>query len=161
MNWIAVLNLTPMVIGMMITLYLLIKHTQLMIPKWDAVRDFTVFLLIAIVIRHAITGQNPSIPNIDPFWFTLVFWEDAFHMVPFYFAFKKWGINKYTKAFAAVLIIFFAAGHYYHGILGMLVTATYPVIMYWTAKKYNIGTSMICHIIFDLMLYHSVRILNL
>lgn len=149
-------------LGVVVTVYLYIFTDHLKI-KWDKFAQFFAFMCLLIMAQNALNGGKsaPSLADVDPSNFLLVFWEDAIFMVPFYFAIEKYGKNFFTISLAVVSSLFFAYGHLYHGLFGAIVTAFYPYfISYHFSKKTSIGTVMVCHILYDLMLYYSTIILN-
>ena len=87
----------------------------------------------------------------------LVFWEDAFYVIPMFLAvklLKKWYL--YTPIIA-LLSIDFALGHQYQGNHAVFITALYPFfISYRFGKKYGLGTIMICHVIYDFITVYTM-----
>lgn len=148
-------------LGTGITLYLYIFTEHIKI-KWDKFAQFFAFMCLLLMAQNAIHGGDSpaSLADVEPYHYLLVFWEDAIFMVPIYFLMEKYGKNVYTICFAILSSLFFAYGHLYHGLFGALVTAFYPYfISHHYAKKTSIGTVMVCHITYDLMLYYSTIIL--
>lgn len=129
---------------------------------WDKFSQFFAFMCFIIMVRTAFTGSNnPSLGSAPAFMLNFVWWEDLVFMTPMYFAFEKFGKNKYTIGLAVALSLTFASGHLYHGYFGAFTSALTPYfIMYTYAKRTSIGTVMACHVLYDLMLFYSVRILN-
>ena len=128
---------------------------------WDKFSQFFAFMCFILMVRTAFTGaNNPSLGSAPAFFLNFVWWEDLVFMTPMYFAFEKFGKNRYTIGLAVALSLTFASGHLYHGYLGALSSALIPYfIMYNYAKRTSIGTVMVCHVLYDLMLFYSVRIL--
>jgi membrane protease YdiL (CAAX protease family) len=114
-----------------------------------------------MMVRHAITGgKSPGLANVYPWEYTLVWWEDLVFSFPILLAMNKWGRNKWTISLAVVLSLLFGSGHIYHGLTGALTTCIYPYfISYRYSKKTSLGTVMVCHVMYDLMLFYSVRVL--
>ena len=137
--------------------------------EWKGVGAFLGFLALTTVARIAtfsfLTDIDPSfqVPSVPPeilasgVWsLLLVFWEDAFFVLPIHYAFKK------CKPWVAITVavamtISFAMGHEYQGYWGMAVTALYPyVISYRLGKKYGYGTIMVCHILYDFATVYTI-----
>lgn len=139
-----------------IYLYFFTDHLKI---QWDKFAQFFAFMCFVIMAQDALSGgaRSVSLADVHPAHFLTVFWEDAVFMVPMYFAFEKYGKNKFTISLAVILSLLFALGHLYHGLVGAIVTAFYPYFLsYRYAKKTSIGTVMACHVLYDLMLYYSV-----
>ena len=147
-------------VSALICIYLYFTTDHLKV-KWDKVAQFFVFMCLILMARNAIAPSNPSLPDIDPSGFVMVWWEDIWFSFPVLLAMNKWGKNKYTITLAVTLSILFALGHMYHGLTGMLITSIYPYfISYRYSKKTSLGTVMVCHVMYDLMLFYCVRLLT-
>lgn len=87
----------------------------------------------------------------------LVFWEDAFYVIPIFLlikVFKKWYLY---MPLVVLLSIDFALGHQYQGNHAVFITALYPFfISYHFGKKYGLGTVMICHVVFDFIAVYTM-----
>lgn len=136
-------------------------RTEHLNVKWDKVAQFFTFMCFLMMVRHAITGgKSPSLADVYPWEYTLVWWEDLVFSFPILLAMNKWGRNKWTISLAVILSLAFGSGHIYHGIVGAAVSCIYPFfISYRYSKKTSLGTVMVCHVMYDLMLFYSVRIL--
>jgi hypothetical protein len=147
--------------SILLTMAYLFFRTDHLKIKWDKFAQFFAFMCFVLVVRHAWTdGKSPGLADVKTWEYTLVWWEDLIFMTPMYYAFHKWGRNKYTIGLAIALSLWFGSGHIYHGITGALTSCLYPYfISYYYAKRTSIGTVMACHVLYDLMLFYSVRVL--
>lgn len=81
-----------------------------------------------------------------------VWWEDACFVLPYLLLSSYLGKKSYIlfPLFVASSA-FFSMGHAYQG-PGGYVTFIFPFVSYFYAKKYGAGTTMLCHILYDVTL---------
>ena len=128
--------------------------------SWDKISQFVGFLALIFTWRllqanflytTGLMEQFPQNPVGMPFWtMGLVFWEDFFFAVPIYFICKhmthKW--LKFSLIFAISAL--FGLGHLYQGWEAVFILAFMPYfVTYRYGKQYGFGTTMICHILYD------------
>lgn len=98
--------------------------------------------------------------NQIPFWrFGLVFWEDAFFAIPIYYMIDRWNWSKYIyMPFIAITAVVFGLGHMYQFEMAYFATLIVPYFVFYKAgRKYGFGTSMICHILFDMITFITLK----
>jgi hypothetical protein len=154
-------------IGCAIILLVYLFDRQLIRVQWNSLASFIAFLLVFVVAQIAIgsytfNGFVPSNPlkDIESWRLALVFWEDAFYVIPMYYAFKidKTKYQIPSILFAVVMSLWFGSGHLYQGIMGAVVTSFYPYfISLRYARKVGFGTVMLAHILYDFAILFLVR----
>jgi hypothetical protein len=154
------------IIGIIITVYLILFHRHDIRVELDKVAKFLAFMAIVTAFRLALGSyfQTPPLSDSFPiqFWqFALVFWEDAYFVAPLYFTYKMRD-HKYFKyvwyALAIYLSVDFGLGHAYQGLKGVIITSIYPVfISLRYSRKVGIGTVMVCHILYDMITYTTAK----
>src|SRR5690606_19924907 len=105
---------------------------------------------------------NKGIEHI-PFWrLALVFWEDAFFAIPIYYMKDKWKWSRYLwMPITAALSIAFGVGHMYQFEMAFFAALLIPYLFFYKyGVKYGFGTTMICHILFDMFTIITFRLLS-
>ena len=113
---------------------------------------FTLFSFGFDMFQINIIDINQGFSSI-PFWrLATVFWEDAFFAIPIYYMKDRWKWSEYIwLPITAALSIYFAQAHMYQFEMAYFATLIVPyLIFYRYGKKYGFGTSMTCHILFDM-----------
>jgi len=164
--------LIPFFIGVLITVIMIIKKPTLMKADFSKIASFLAFMAIITVGRISFCSFMSSIdptflPQIPdalynhPMWrFLLVFWEDAFFVLPMVFAFK------YLKNWMAIPIViglslWFGSGHLYQGWWAVIITSLYPYfISYKYGLKVGFGTVMLCHILYDFITTYTIMFMG-
>ena len=154
-------------IGVALTILVSIFRSNVMRVELNKVASFLALLVIVTCARIAAydfmvdidPNYMPKIPPelyYAPVWhFMLVFWEDAFFVLPMILAFK------YLKKSIAILVaitlsLIFAHGHLYQGYIAVAITSLYPYfISYKYSKKFGMGTVMVCHILYDFITFYT------
>lgn len=133
--------------------------------KLDSVAKFMAFMFTIMLIKICIwNGQMvPShykIASMQGFLF--VFLEDAFFVMLPYYICKKLN-NKYAKLIVWLFFsILFGYGHIYLGVVWACITLLYPYfISYNYAKKSTFATVMVCHFVYDCLIFLLPKINNL
>jgi len=141
--------------------------------EWVSIAKFIGFISLVTCFRIAMFsflmengGSETLNQHIDnnfikiPVWrLILVFWEDAFFVLPLVFC------RKYIHPKLWILLFIFSSfsfglGHIYQGISAVFVTALYPyLVSYRYGMKYGFGTIMICHILYDFITYYIAKFL--
>ena len=158
--------------GILILLAYQIFDRKTIRVEWRSVASFCAFLTILTAVR--ISGYSylletmpgftlPKVPEVilgmGIHKIILVFWEDAFFVLPIYFAMKRCRIWV-AVPLIIVLSAIFGMGHAYQGYWGIFVTSLYPFcISYRFGKKYGFGTVMICHILYDFATIYTLYFL--
>lgn len=117
-----------------------------------AMARLVIFSLLYDFIGLKITDLNSAV-NTIPLWvLSTVFWEDAFFGITIYYLIDKFKTPKYIWLPAvSALSILFAVHHMYQFELAYFSTILIPFFIFYTlGKKYGFGTTMVCHIIFDI-----------
>lgn len=138
---------------------------------YKAIRKFLIFMGCLSLFRMIIfyltsniiaTEVVKTIPFTSLFW---VFWEDAFFvLIPL--ALKKiipktgkmLYVNNIVFAIAmSGMSLLFMYGHSYQGNIGYL-TVIYPfLIAYRYGIKVGFGTVMVCHVLYDIITYSTIK----
>lgn len=164
MEWLQ--QITQFHIGCLILLLFAIFDKNTVRVQWDSLAKFIAFLCVIFVLRISaisFAGELPQLPPelMRPTWpFALVFWEDAFYVLPLLFMDKfKWLRKWYIwYPVAIALSINFGLGHAYQGLQGILITSIYPVLIsYRYSKKVGMGTVMLAHILYDFSTFWMVK----
>lgn len=123
----------------------------------------TFFRLTLFSLGHDL-GQdlasiNQGLAGLSFWRFATVFWEDAFFAIPIYYMIDRWNWSKYiTYPFMAITAIIFGLGHMYQFEMAYFATLVIPYMVFYRAgKKYGFGTSMICHILFDMITFLTLK----
>lgn len=138
--------------------------------EWDAISRFLAFMTLATCLRlafydlmvkfapQAIPQMHQQLIEMPKILFAMVWWEDAFFVLPIFLAFKY--CNKYLAIAVAIFFsMWFGFGHAYQGLYGVMITSIYPVfISLRYGRKYGFGTVMICHILYDFLTYYAIVI---
>ena len=156
------------VIGMVVARFT--SEKDLFRVSWDKISQFVAFLAVVFVWRliqanflytNDLMEQFPKSPTAMPFWtMGLVFWEDFFFAVPIYFICKhmKHKLLKFSLIFA--LSALFGLGHLYQGWQAVFILAFMPYfVTYRYGKLYGFGTTMICHILYDVSTVVFIKLL--
>ena len=141
---------------------------------WGALSKFQAFLVMLTLFRIAqfsfayesgagIPGMGP-IGQISPWQFFLVFWEDAFYVLPMVFLRKfKWTSKWYIwyPIFIA-MSAWFGHGHLYQGLYAAVVISLAPYFLsYRYGSKFGFGTIMLSHICYDFVTFYTIKLLPL
>lgn len=140
--------------------------------SWDKVAQFIAFLVCIFVFRllkiqfMLSTGLINQLPQLSPeqnmnkWTMGLVFWEDFFFAVPIYFMMKYMKTKWLRVTLIMALSILFGLGHMYEGWSACFVLAFMPYfVTYNYGKKYGFGTTMLCHILYDMSTIMIIRLL--
>lgn len=84
-----------------------------------------------------------------------VWWEDLFYVFPALFALYAGMPRWIVYPLLGVMSFDFMLGHMYQGAIGH-ITFFYPFISLWAARKWGLGTSMVCHIAYDVAVVLSL-----
>lgn len=165
MEWIQ--QISQFHIGCFILLLYMIFDKNTVRVQWDSLAKFIAFLCVVFVLRISMISASGDLPLNPaelanrPSWpFALVFWEDAFYVLPLMFMdkfkwLKKWFI---WWPVAIALSVHFGLGHAYQGNTAIFITAIYPIfISYRYAKKVGMGTVMLGHILYDFSTFWMVK----
>lgn len=149
------------------------KYKKLLRIKPICVLKFVGYMAVISVCRYLILKFVSSSESIDaarsmahfiPWQATLgVFWEDACHAMPLVLAglmFRESKIYSWlSKPLLVMVMLSFACGHVYQGILPALAISFYIPVTMNLAKKYGFGTVMCCHIIYDMSTLLTIRLM--
>ena len=148
------------------------KHA--MRADFGAVAKFLAFMAMVTCIRIAgydfmmrtgtpLPGVPPELSAIGLWRLILVFWEDAFYVLPIYWMSKYEKDKKFkllTWSWALGLSLNFALGHAYQGLGGVAMTFFYPFfISFRYGKKNGFGTIMMCHILYDFITVMTIKLM--
>jgi membrane protease YdiL (CAAX protease family) len=156
--------------GCLIILLFLIFDRRTIRVDFLALAKFTLFMWVISSIRLTvmILTASSDISIVDPnalagieMWMLfLVFWEDAFFVLPFVFLSKFKFTNKWYIWWPLMIIssVFFGFGHLYQGAIAVAVTSLYPYfISYRYGNRFGFGTVMLCHILYDVMTFLTFK----
>lgn len=156
---------------LMVYLTLASQYRNILRVEPKAIWKFLKFLGIITVLRFfmfkfltpADTIESVrNVANLIPLGAVLgVFWEDAVHTMPLVlsglmFAKSKWHKWLYKPAVAMVMMSF-ASGHIYQGVIPAAAISIYILVSINMGKKYGFGTVMICHMLYDMITLLSMR----
>ena len=160
-----------MIVGFLITLIVIKYDPKVIRVEFKAIKNFMALLFLLTFLRlflfsvaHSLgidmLGINKGIGHIEFWRFGLVFWEDAFFAIPIYYMIDKWKWSKYISLpIIAALSIWFGTGHMYQFEAAYFATLVIPyAIFYKFGKRHGFGTTMICHILFDLVTFLTFKI---
>lgn len=113
------------------------------------------------LIVNLLVGRFPPLLPVNASSLLFVFWEDAiFSILLIYYAEKflpRWAF--YTLAVISSAV--FGLGHLYQGWLVVILLSFYPYfVSYKWGKRVGYGTIMICHIIYDLIIYGNTNLIH-
>jgi len=152
--------------GLLILVLFLLFDKNTVRIQWDSLAKFLAFIVVVILFRISLfsySGDIPSIPpELDrPVWpFALVFWEDAFFVLPLFFLNKIKCLSKWYIWYpvAIALSINFGLGHAYQGVLAVFEAGLYvTLVSYRYGKKVGMGTVMLAHIIYDFSTFYTIK----
>ena len=155
--------LIPYFLGAVICLVIYNTNKDLLKVKLDSVSKFLTFMVFVVAYKLTVISffNTPVSDAPFPFWsLSMVWWEDAVFAIPIYFISQSIRLNKLLK-FSLILLIslLFGVGHAYQGIVGILVTSLYPYfISVRYGKVHGFGTVMVCHIIYDMIIYSTIKL---
>lgn len=142
------------------------KHRDILRVNVKSVVKWALWLCVVAVIRYFLFTKLASPEQIMksleavlwiPWQLTLsVWWEDAVHVLPLLLIDRmlpqEWKWKR--RAVMIPLIIFmqisFGLGHVYQGNLAALGLSFYIPFTFRIAKEKGIGTTMLCHVLYDL-----------
>jgi len=149
-------------------------NERLMRVELEGISKFIAFMSLVVVLRLCLFdflmtvvpkqflemfyNSYKTLAQISLWRLALVFWEDAFFVLPMVFM-----INRFSKwiwiPFVAAMSIVFGMAHGYQGEWAILVTAIYPYfISYRLGKIHGFGTVMLCHILYDVITYFTLHL---
>jgi len=153
-----------MATGFLIFAIVLWKDREILRFDYKAVQTFLWFMVgltflrfflfsIAAEFGLYITDINQGLEHIKFWRLGLVFWEDAFFAIPIYYMVDKWKWKEYIwLPITAILSIRFGIGHMYQFEAAYFAALLIPYLAFYRyGKKYGFGTSMVCHILFDMI----------
>ncbi len=146
------------VLGLILFIYGIKKHPDLMRFDLNKVFKFAIIFSIAFFIRGILyVWLNEKGAVVDLYSqginsLLAVWWEDCVFVLPFLILHKNMGKKSYYlfPVFIATSF-YFALGHLYQGPTGW-VSFIYPFISFYFARKNGLGTVMLCHIIYDVLI---------
>lgn len=157
-------------IGIAIFFLVLWKDKSVMRIDFNILKNFMALMVLLTFFRlflfsvvnefgFRITDINQGIGQIEFWRFGLVFWEDAFFALPIYYMIDKWKWSQYIYLpIIAVLSICFGLGHMYQFEAAYFATLIIPYgVFYKFGKRYGFGTTMICHILFDMITFLTFK----
>lgn len=163
-----------MAIGFLIFAIVLWKDREVLRFDPKAVQTFLWFMVGLTFVRFVlfsiaaefglhIADINQGIDQIKFWRLALVFWEDAFFAIPIYYMADKWKWKEYIwLPIATVLSIRFGLGHMYQFEIAYFAALLIPYMAFYRyGKKYGFGTSMTCHILFDMITIITFKVTHL
>lgn len=160
------------ILGLVIFAVVLWKDPKTLRINLDVIKTFLTLMVLLTFFRLfifslsktflgiSIADVNGGFADIEFWRLGLVFWEDAFFAIPIYYMADKWKWKEYIwLPIAAALSVYFAQGHMYQFELAYLFALIIPyTIFYRFGKMYGFGTTMICHILFDMITILTFKI---
>jgi hypothetical protein len=139
---------------------------------WGVIAKFMAFMGIVaclLICRTSLflelgwidSPYDPIAGRLNHWSLGMVFWEDAFYVLPIYL-FRKYLTNRWYLwvPLAAGLSLHFGWGHGYQGNWAIAITALYPFfISYRYGLRVGFGTVMICHILYDHVLVYLNKLM--
>lgn len=130
-------------------------------------KAFTNFLKIVLIgsslsiALNTVLGRIPPLLPVEASSLLFVWWEDVlFSLLFIYYAEKllpRWAFY----IVAVISSVVFGLGHLYQGWLAAILVSFYPYfISYKYGKKHGFMTIMVCHVVFDLVIYGNTYILQ-
>lgn len=159
-----------LIAGLVIFLLVFLFDRKLLRIDLKVIQTFLTLMVLMTFFRLAlfsflqsmgidVLSLNEGIGAI-PFWrFATVFWEDAFFAIPIYYMIDKWKWHRYIyMPIIAIASIYFGLGHMYQFEMAYFAALIIPYAVFYKAgKKYGFGTSMICHILFDMITFLTFK----
>jgi hypothetical protein len=152
-----------MIVGLLIFVLVFWKDRKTLHFDLNVVQKFITLMILFTFARFTLLSVlsdfglnifdlNKGIETLSFWRLALVFWEDAFFALPIYYMVDKWKWSKYIwMPIAAVLSIRFGLGHIYQFELAYIASLLIPyAVFYRMGRKYGFGTTMTCHILFDM-----------
>lgn len=163
-----------MIAGLIIFALVYWKDRDVLCVNLEKVHFFVFLMILLTLLRLwlasvlnvfdlGITDINNGLSQV-PFWtLGLVFWEDAFFGISIYYMIDKWKWSKYIYLpIVATISIWFGLGHMYQFDLAYFATLVLPyMVFYKLGKKYGFGTTMVCHVIFDMFTFLTFKLSTL
>lgn len=162
-----------MYLGFLIIVFVLWEDRKIMRLDFKAVQVFITLMILLTFLRIALAsaihdaGFNPLDVNKGinqvSFWqLGLVFWEDAFFAAPIYYMKDRLRLPRFVwLPIVAALSIYFALGHLYQSELAFFATLLIPYFVFYKfGKKYGFGTTMVCHVLFDMFTLLTFKMLS-
>lgn len=141
-----------------------LKIDRKAVVNFLSIMTIVTFLRLAILsFTHAIginAFDTSALSNIQFWQFALVFWEDAFFAMSIYYIKDVFKFSKYIWIpFTIIISLYFGQGHLYQGLVAGLVSCIVPYyVFYKLGLKYGFGTTMLCHVLYDMITYTTVKL---
>lgn len=149
------------------------EYKSILAVDIKAIGGFLKFMIGVIAIRYLLFpflygNMDPEVlkqmANFIPWQTTsMVFWEDAVFILPLILLAKNYGEKKWYKYLSTPLLIAnmitFGSGHMYQGPIAAACLSMYIPIVMNIAKKYGAGTTMICHICYDMITLIALKLM--
>ena len=162
-----------MLIGFLILGLVYWKDRELLRFDFQAVKSFIAIMVFLTFFRLAlfsfgidIFGENIVYLNKGlrqvSFWkFSLVFWEDSLFAIPIYYMKDKWQWSKYLWVpIVTISSAYFGIGHMYQFDAAFFFALVVPYFLFYRyGVKYGFGTTMTCHILFDMFTFLTFKLL--
>jgi len=159
-------------IGLFITILAIWRDPKIMRVDFKSINTFITIMILFAMFRLVLFSLSNDIFQLDvvslnqgvdqiKFWrLALVFWEDAFFAIPIYYMKDKWKWSKYIWIpIVIALSIQFGLGHIYQHPYAFFAALPVPYLLFYIfGKKYGFGTTMICHILFDMFTILTFKI---
>lgn len=129
----------------------------------EAIKNFVVLMILFTFVRFAlfsfgaefgfdINQFNQGASKVRFWQLTLVFLEDASFGIPIYYMIDKLKLSRYIwMPVVAAMSIIFGLGHMYQFEAAFLISLIIPYFVFYEfGRKYGFGTTMICHVLFDM-----------
>jgi hypothetical protein len=142
------------------------KYQYLLRVEPKAVKFLTCFVFVLGIVRYfcyqkfhqmTIIPVDLKAAQAIPWWVALgVYSEDAIYVLPFVIFKDVVHGKKYMRLFYYALMFLmclsFGAGHLYQSVATGIFMMFYIPIMMDLVRQFGVGTTMICHTIFDLVM---------
>lgn len=158
-------------IGLALTLVVYVFDRKTIRFDIQVVSKFLVIMFLVTLLRTAIMSLASSLgydvisigsalSRIKFYQFALVFWEDAVFAMSIYYIKDVFKLSKYIWIpIAVILSAYFGYGHVYQGDWVGVITCFIPFFVFYKyGAKYGFGTTMVCHIAYDMITYATVKL---
>lgn len=124
--------------------------------EWKFVKEVSLYIVLSKILTVFLIGVRPELLKmINPATLFFVYWEDVvFVITPFLIMSRCKSLKTYIPCLMlfTALTIFFGIFHLYQGPVG-LIAILMPWISMEIGRKRGFGTSIMLHILFDILSY--------
>jgi hypothetical protein len=153
-----------LIAGAVITALTLLFDRKAMKLNSNSLSKFISIMVAITLIRWSVmsfsgVNANEITLSIPMHWFLFVLWEDAVFSLPIYWLKDKFKVSRYIWVPLVISSsVYFAIGHLYQGQSGWITIILPYFAGYKLGKKYGFGTTMACHVLYDIFTFLCVKL---